>query len=148
MKKGEKNAVKDLKEQAEKLTKGQKATLKQHRAAWWMRVWTWWLAKKLVWMMRRERLRAWVLVPGIPGEARKRMTRLVRKGQPIPVFRDLLAVADIQAMSRKDLERLAVIQATHLRAYLEMYGKTLVNLIAIDGTTMTRQGKAAQDGKK
>ena len=95
MRKGEKNEVKDLKEQAEKLTKGQKATLKQHRAAWWMRVWMWWLAKKLVWMMRRERLRAWVLVPGIPGEARKRMTRLVRKGQPIPVFRDLLAVADI-----------------------------------------------------
>ena len=63
------------------------------------------------------------------------------------MFRDPNIAGDIQAMSRKDLERLAVIQATHLRAYLEMYGKTLVNLIAIDGSAMTRQGAAAQKGK-
>lgn len=145
--KGAKKVVKELKEKAEKLTEGQKKTLAMHRPTWRMRVWTWFLAKKLVWMMKRERVRAWLLVPGIPSEPRKNMARLMKAGRPIPVFRDPNIAGDIQAMSRKDLERLAVIQATHLRAYLEMYGKTLVNLIAIDGSAMTRQGAAAQKGK-
>ena len=147
MKKGEKKVVKELKEKVEKLTEGQKKTLAMHAPTLRMRVWTWFLAKKLVWMMRREKVRAWLLVPGIPSEPRKKMVKLLRAGRPIPVFRDPNITGDIQAMSRKDLERLAIIQATHLRAYLEMYGKTLVNLIAIDGTTMTRQGAAAQKGK-
>lgn len=147
MKKGEKKVVKELKEKVEKLTEGQKKTLAMHSPTPRMRVWMWFLAKMLVWMMRREKVRAWLLVPGIPSEPRKRMAKLLRAGRPIPVFLDPNITGDIQAMSRKDLERLAIIQATHLRAYLEMYGKTLVNLIAINGTTMTRQGAAAQRGK-
>ena len=148
MEKGAKKVVKELKEKVEELTEGQKKTLAMHRPTWRMRVWTWFLAKKLVWMMKRERMRAWLLVPGIPTDPRKNMKRLLRAGRPIPVFRDMNVEKDIRAMSRKDLERLAVIQATHLRAYIEMYGKTLVNLIAIDGTAMTKQGAAAQKGKR
>lgn len=60
------------------------------------------------------------------------------------MYRDPAVVNHVKSLSRKDLERLAIVQATHLRTYLDFYGKNLVNHIAIDGYEMTRVGCGLQ----
>ena len=147
MKKGEKKVVAELKakvEKIEKLTKDQKATLAMHKPTWWMEIYVWALVKRVMIGQWVEGIRTW-MVPigwGTPQlmEARKRIRTSLRKGTPVPVFRDPAVVNHIKGISRKDLERLAIVQATHLRTYLDFYGKRLVNHIAIDGHEMTRTG--------
>ena len=132
------------------LTAGQLRTLRYHKPAWWMKVVIWFQVKKIVYLQRLERVRSWLLIPGwAPGvsEVRKGIRKALRKGNPIPVYRDMAIVEHVKSLSRKDLERLAIVQATHLRTYLDFYGKNLVNHIAIDGQQMTSAGLKAQKAK-
>ena len=132
------------------LTAGQVKTLRYHKPAWWMKVVIWFQVKKIVYLQRLERVRSWLLIPGwAPGisDVRKGIRKALRKGNPIPVYRDMAIVEHVKSLSRKDLERLAIVQATHLRTYLDFYGKNLVNHIAIDGQQMTSAGLKAQKAK-
>ena len=149
---GEKKVAEDLKRQAaaveKKLTKEQRETLKLHKPKWWMNAWVWLMVRRVMIGQRSERTRTWKVSLGWGTEqlmeARKRIRVSLKRGWPVPVYRDHAVVNHVKSLSRKDLERLAIVQATHLRTYLDFYGKNLVNHIAIDGHEMTRVGCGLQ----
>ena len=157
---GEKKMAEELKRKADAvgkawpdkpLTKGQKATIKKHKPTLWMVIWVWFLVKKLRVVAGWERARSWLILPGTRGGSmrtvRRGMWKALVKGSPIPVYRDPAMVNHVKALSRKDVDRLAIVQATHLRAYMDFYGHNLVNHIAIDGHEMTAAGLRAQKAK-
>ena len=152
---GEKKVARELREQAaaveKRLTKEQRETLKKHRASWWIDLKVWFMVRRVMIGQKMERVRTWAILPGWGTEqlmeVRKRIRVSLRKGWPVPVYRDPAVVNHVKAISRKDLERLAIVQATHLRTYMDFYGKNLVNHIAIDGHEMTRVGCALQRAK-
>ena len=127
----------------EQLTEGQRATQKKHKPTWWMWIWVWVLCRKIRAKRAWERVRSWLVIPvGEKWKLRWRIQVLMARRVPIPVYRDPAIVNHVKSLSRKDVERLAIVQATHLKAYLDFYGKTLVDLLAVDGTEMTKTGLA------
>lgn len=157
---GEKKVAADLKRQADAigkawpdkaLTKGQKATIKKHKPTIWMVIRVWFMVKRIRLVTGWERARSWLILPGARTGDMAKVRWGIQKAlfckRPIPVYRDPAIVNHIKSLSRKDVDRLAIVQATHLRTYLDFYGHNLVNHIAIDGVEMTSAGLRAQKAK-